>query len=80
MLAQSAQRIWDGFCERFCTAKECVPLFESTGHGAVATKTIGNAASARAVLARSAEMEAIILREAGKLLEDCESKHFFFYL
>ena len=74
MSAQSAQRIWNGFCERFSITKECVPLFESTGNGTVATKTIGKAASARAVLARSAEMEAMLLREAGKLLEDWESK------
>jgi hypothetical protein len=74
MSAQSAQRIWNGFCERFSIVKECVPLFEFTAHGTVATKSLGKAASARSVLARSAEMEAMILREAEKLLEDWESK------
>jgi len=69
-----AQFIWNAFCARFNIAKECVPLFESTTNGIVATKTIGKAASTRSVLARSAEMEEMILRETEKLLEDWKSK------
>jgi len=67
MSAQSAERIWYGFRERFSIVKECVPLFESTGNGTIVTRTKGKAPSTRPVLSRSAEMGAIILHKATKL-------------
>ena len=74
MSAQSAQRIWNSFCDRFNVAKECVPLFKVGENGVVATRTIGKGASQRLVLARSTEMEAVVLREVNKLIEDWEQK------
>jgi hypothetical protein len=51
-----------------------VPLFQTSDTGAVLTRTIGKGATALSVLVRSTEMEALILREVGKLQEDWQSK------
>ena len=74
MTDSSAQRIWRGFCDRFHINKDCVPLFEIEPSGSVATKTIGRGVSARQVLARSAQMEEMVLREVAKLEEDWSGK------
>ncbi|MEI7516723.1 MAG: hypothetical protein WCK81_15155 [Betaproteobacteria bacterium] len=70
----SAHRIWRGFCDRFQISKECVPLFELAPSGCVAKKMIGRGTSARQVLARSSEMESMVLREVAKLEEDWTAK------
>jgi hypothetical protein len=74
MPSQSANRIWNGFCDRFQVSKECVPLFQISDRGAVATRTIGKGATERLVLGRSPEMEAMILSETIKLHEDWDLK------
>jgi hypothetical protein len=70
----SATRIWNGFCDRFNVVKECVPLFDANDSGVVVTRLIGRGPTIRPVLSRSAEMEAMVLREVTKLQEDWETK------
>jgi len=74
MSETSAHRIWRGFCDRFQISKECVPLFELDSIGCIATKSIGRGANARRTLARSGEMEAMVLREVAKLEDDWLAK------
>ena len=74
MQSHSAHRIWYSFCERFNVTKECVPLFKLEVGSVVATRTIGKGATQRQVLARSAGMEAMVLREVNRLHEDWEQR------
>jgi hypothetical protein len=45
-------------------------MFATDRSGAVATRVIGRGATTRPVLVRSVEMEALVLEESGKLVED----------
>jgi hypothetical protein len=62
----SSPTLWTKFCERHIDS--CVPLFATEGN-TVLTKTIGRNGG-RSVLLRSPEMEALVLRETQKLVED----------
>ena len=63
-----ALKVWLKFCNRFKIAESSVPLFEATNL-VVATHQIG-LKNPRAVLFRSAAMEAMLLGEASKAIDD----------
>src|SRR5207247_9596103 len=64
--------IWKKFCRAQRIAETGVPLFDASAEGTVSTVSIG-LARPRQVLGRSAEMEALVLRETDKLVEDWKS-------
>ncbi len=71
-----ASNIWRKFCSRFDIVEKCVPLFALDRNGNVLTRTIGKDRTARPVLVRSLEMEALVLTEVDKLVADWEAgKH-----
>lgn len=63
--------------KKFCLAQRItetgVPLFDASAEGVVSTVSIGRA-HPRMVLCRSAKMEALVLRETDKLVEDWKSR------
>ena len=63
-----ALKVWLKFCDRFKIAESSVPLFEANDL-VVATHQIG-LKNPRAVLFRSAAMEAMLLGEASKAIDD----------
>jgi hypothetical protein len=62
--------IWDGFCREHRILERSAPLFAESG-GAVALFPRGN--GGRPVLARSPEMEALVVSETRKVLDDYSS-------
>ena len=67
-----AIKVWRKFCERLSIDDQCVPLFELDHAGSVCLKTTGKK-SPRPILMRSVQMEALILTEVEKLVEDWKS-------
>ena len=66
-----AANVWNKFCQRFKVVEQSVPLFKADAEGVVAHRMLGR--TSRPVLMRSPEMEALILVETDKLVEDWES-------
>ena len=66
-----AANVWNKFCKRFKVVEQSVPLFKADTEGVVAHRMLGR--NSRPVLMRSPEMEALILAETDKLVEDWES-------
>jgi hypothetical protein len=66
-----ATKVWNKFCQRFKVAEQSVPLFAADADGVVAHRMIGR--TSRPILMRSPEMEALILTETAKLVEDWQS-------
>src|SRR3954471_8672726 len=62
--------IWDDFCREHHVLERSAPLFAGSG-GEVATLPRGN--GGRPVLARSPEMEALVIWETRKVLDDYAS-------
>jgi hypothetical protein len=62
------RQIWDSFCERHSITNQAVPLFQEID-GAVETFTHGKG-EGRLLLRRSPEMDAMVIREVAKVLED----------
>lgn len=73
MSQTNARAIWQDFCNRFEVIHSAVPLFDADLGGFVTTRLIGRGTAQRAVLARSAAMEALIRRHTQLLIEDRES-------
>ena len=67
-----ALKVWLKFCDRFKIAESSVPLFEANDL-VVATHQIG-LKNPRAVLSRSAAMEAMLLGEASKAIDDLKEE------
>ena len=65
------REIWDRFCVEHSIADQAVPLFQSTG-GVVKTFMHGEG-EGRCLVRRSEEMEALIVREVTRVLEDYDS-------
>ena len=72
--SENAARVWDRFCERFGVVEGSVPLFAEDPAGCFALREIGRGETRRPVLARSREMEALVLAETTKLVEDWRAK------
>ena len=69
-----AANVWNKFCQRFKVAEQSVPLFTTDAAGVVSHRMLGR--TSRPVLMRSPEMEALIVAETAKLVDDWESgKH-----
>jgi hypothetical protein len=68
-----AATIWRKFCNRFTINEKCVSLFDADDAGVVRQHMIGKPQTARPVLHRSLEMEAMILSEVDKLVDDWRS-------
>jgi hypothetical protein len=66
-----AANVWNKFCQRFNVLEQSVPLFKADSDGVVAHRMLGR--TSRPILMRSREMEALILAETTKLVEDWES-------
>ena len=66
-----AASVWNKFCQRFKVVEQSVPLFSTHADGVVAHRVLGR--NSRPILMRSPEMEALILAETAKLVEDWES-------
>ena len=66
-----AANVWNKFCQRFKVVEQSVPLFKADAEGVVAHRMLGR--TSRPILMRSPEMEALILVETDKLVEDWES-------
>ena len=66
-----AANVWNKFCQRFKVVEQSVPLFATGANGVVAHRMLGRAS--RPILMRSPEMEALILAETAKLVEDWKS-------
>ena len=66
-----ATNVWNKFCQRFKVVEQSVPLFLTDVDGVVAHRMLGR--TSRPLLMRSPEMEALILAETAKLVEDWES-------
>jgi hypothetical protein len=62
--------IWDAFCREHEVLERSVPLFAAKGN-TISTLPRGNAG--RPVLARSPEMNALVISETNKVLRDYES-------
>jgi hypothetical protein len=62
--------IWQRFCNRFGVERDLVPLFQADETGIVASRICGRGASARPVLVRSPQMEARVISETSKLVDD----------
>jgi hypothetical protein len=69
----NAERVWAKFCQRFEIAERSVPLFSVDEAGIVATRMLGRGESTRPVLLRSSDMEALVLAETEKLVDDWQS-------
>jgi hypothetical protein len=67
-----AANVWNKFCQRFNVVEQSVPLFTTDSDGVVAHRMLGR--TSRSVLMRSPEMEALILAQTQKLVEDWESR------
>jgi hypothetical protein len=65
--------VWAKFCRRFAVLDQSVPLFASDSAGVVAHRMVGRGANARPVLMRSPEMEALVLVETKKLVDEWEA-------
>jgi hypothetical protein len=68
-VSEKARLIWETFCEEQGIARAAVPLFAATD-GRVEVQRIGT--DQRPVLCRSSEMEAMVEREAGLVVEDAQ--------
>jgi hypothetical protein len=68
-----AIKVWTDFCRRFGVVEQSVRLFASDDAGVVAHRLVGRGETARPVLMRSPEMEALVLAETKKLVDDWES-------
>lgn len=66
-----AANVWNKFCQRFNVVEQSVPLFTTYADGVVKHRMLGR--SSRPILMRSPEMEALILVETDKLVEDWQS-------
>ena len=66
-----ASNVWNKFCQRFKVFEQSVLLFAADADGVVAHRMLGR--TSRPILLRSPEMEALILAETAKLVEDWES-------
>ena len=63
------RQIWDRFCRKHSVPDQAVPLFKSNEESLVATFMHGKG-EGRCLLRRSPEMEALVISEVGKVLED----------
>lgn len=70
---QAAVQIWRRFCKRFDVVQQSVPLFASDEAGVVAHRMIGRGSSIRPALMRSPSMEALLLAETRKLVDDWQA-------
>jgi hypothetical protein len=61
--------LWRSFCQTYRVSEESVPLFECDEGGFVLTKEIG-ASWRRRILQRSSAMEALMRKEAEKVIKD----------
>ena len=66
------REIWDRFCRKHSVRDQAVPLFKSTEDGIVETFLHGRG-EGRCLLRRSPDMEALVIKEVSKVLEDHES-------
>jgi hypothetical protein len=73
MSGANAHHVWQDFCDRYKVASDAVPLFHVDDRGFLRTKVIGRGDSQRSVLARAAEMEALIRGQVRLLVEDWQS-------
>ena len=60
-LTQSAEKIWNEFCERLAVSSTAVRLFDLDDSGVVRTRLMGSAG--RRILYRSPEIESLIRAE-----------------
>ncbi|MEI6601438.1 MAG: hypothetical protein WCN21_13235 [Comamonadaceae bacterium] len=68
-----ADEIWNKFCQRLNVVEQCVPLFLADPGGLVAHRWIGKGETARPVLMRSPQMEALIVEITRTLVDDWKS-------
>lgn len=73
MADSHAIKVWAAFCRRFGVLEQSVRLVASDDAGVVAHRLVGRGETARPVLMRSLEMEALVLAETKKLVDDWES-------
>jgi hypothetical protein len=66
----NARSIWQDFCQRFHVLQDAVPLFDADSQGHVRSRLIGRGVTQRPVLARSAEMDALIRGQTQLLIDD----------
>jgi hypothetical protein len=66
-----AAKVWSKFCQRFNVVEQSVPLFTTDANGVVAHRMLGR--NSRPILMRSTAMEALIVAETAKLVEDWQT-------
>ena len=69
---RSRLELWNSFCQAYGVAEDSVPLFECDKDHFVQTKEVGKSRP-RKVLRRSGAMEALMRREAKKIVDDHKS-------